>query len=148
MPISDPLTLYNLDLSDYNTILDLWQRAGLPIRSTGRDAPEAFARQMTTGIQRVIGLRDGIKLVAVAVLTHDGRKGWINRLAVDPAYRRQGLAQILVAEAERWFRQDLGLDVFAAVIEGENHASQALFDTLGYHPHDVVYMSKRTRESA
>ena len=148
MPISDPLTLYNLDLSDYNTILDLWQRAGLPVRSTGRDAPEAFARQMTTGIQRVIGLRDGIKLVAVAVLTHDGRKGWINRLAVDPAYRRQGLAQILVAEAERWFRQDLGLDVFAAVIEGENHASQALFDMLGYHPHDVVYMSKRTRESA
>jgi RimJ/RimL family protein N-acetyltransferase len=54
----------------------------------------------------------------------------------------------LVAEAERWFSEDLGLEVWAALIEEENVASLRLFDRLGYHRHDIVYVSKRTREGA
>jgi ribosomal protein S18 acetylase RimI-like enzyme len=134
--------------SDYEEILDLWKRAGLTIRAEGRDSAGAFARQMGWGVQRVAGLRDGGRLVAVAVLTHDGRKGWINRLAVDPAYRRRGLAQRLIAEAERWFIEELGLEIWAALIERENTASQALFESMGYGRHDLVYVSKRTRPGA
>jgi ribosomal protein S18 acetylase RimI-like enzyme len=134
--------------SDYEEILDLWKRAGLTIRAEGRDSASAFARQMGWGVQRVAGLRDGGRLVAVAVLTHDGRKGWINRLAVDPAYRRRGLAQRLIAEAERWFIEELGLEIWAALIERENTASQALFESMGYGRHDLVYVSKRTRPGA
>jgi ribosomal protein S18 acetylase RimI-like enzyme len=137
-----------LSESDYEEILDLWKRAGLTIRAEGRDSAGAFARQMGWGVQRVAGLRDGGRLVAVAVLTHDGRKGWINRLAVDPAYRRRGLAQRLIAEAERWFIEELGLEIWAALIERENTASQALFESMGYGRHDLVYVSKRTRPGA
>ncbi|MEJ5198560.1 MAG: GNAT family N-acetyltransferase [Anaerolineae bacterium] len=139
----------DLGVADYGEILELWQRAGLPVRAEGRDAPAAFARQMATGVQRVIGMRAEGRLVAVAVLTHDGRKGWINRLAVDPAYRRQGLARRLIAEAERWFTQDLGLEVWAALIERHNTASLALFESLGYsYLRDILYVSKRTRAGA
>ena len=142
------VTLYDLAADDYPAILALWQRAGLPVRPTGRDAPDAFARQMATGLQRVIGIRADDRLVGVAVLTHDGRKGWINRLAVDPEYRRRGIASALVAESERWFREDLGLEVYAALIEGENVDSQALMAHLGYTSHDVRYVSKRVRPEA
>lgn len=142
------LILSDLSQDDYAEILDLWRRAGLPVRAEGRDAPEAFAHQQHGGLQRVVGLRDEGQLVAVVVLTHDGRKGWINRLAVDPAYRRQGLAGTLIAEAERWFTQDVGLEVWAALIEEGNLASRAFFDAAGYHHHDIVYVSKRTRPGA
>jgi N-acetylglutamate synthase len=144
----DDLVLCQLEGSDYVDIVDVWQRAGLHIRLAGRDAPDVFARQMADGRQRVIGLRDGHHLVAVAVLTHDGRKGWINRLAVDPAYRRRGLAQALIAEAERWFKEDAGLEVWAALIESENAASRALFHSAGYQQLDVVYVTKRARGDA
>lgn len=146
--MSDPIVPCDLGLADYEEILDLWRRAGLSIRAEGRDSPAAFARQMAWGVQRVVGLRENGRLVAVAVLTHDGRKGWINRLAVDPACRRRGLAARLVAEAERWFAESLGLEVWAALIERENLASQALFERLGYRSHDLVYVSKRTRPEA
>jgi N-acetylglutamate synthase len=146
--MKDPIGLCVLGESDYEEILELWRRAGLTIRAEGRDSPGAFARQLGWGVQRVAGLREGNRLVAVAVLTHDGRKGWINRLAVDPAHRRHGLAQQLIAEAERWFTQELGLEVWAALIERENTASQTLFDRLGYGRHDLVYVSKRTRPGA
>ncbi|MCX7706744.1 MAG: GNAT family N-acetyltransferase [Anaerolineae bacterium] len=141
-------TLCDLTQADYTEIMALWQRAGLSVRPTGRDAPEAFNRQLTGGQQRVIGLRDGQRLIAVAVLTHDGRKGWINRLAVDPGYRRRGLASRLVTEAERWFTQELGLEIWAALIEGDNEPSLQLFEALGYQRHNVVYVSKRTRPEA
>lgn len=144
---SEP-TLCELTQAHYAEILELWQRAGLSVRPAGRDAPEAFAHQLAGGQQRVIGLRNGQHLIAVAVLTHDGRKGWINRLAVDSAYRRHGLASRLVAEAERWFTQELGLEIWAALIEGDNEASLQLFAALGYQRHDVVYVSKRTRPEA
>lgn len=142
-------SLHEIGSDDYEEVVQLWHRAGLPVRREGRDAPAAFARQMAAGAQRVIGMRapDGT-LAAVIVLTHDGRKGWINRLAVDPHYRRRGLARFLIAEAERWFTQDIGLEVWAALIEGENKDSQALFAALGFHAHDVVYVSKRTRTQA
>lgn len=141
-------TLCDLTQANYAEILALWQRAGLSVRPSGRDAPEAFNRQLAGGQQRVIGLRNGQSLIAAAVLTHDGRKGWINRLAVDPAYRRRGLASRLVAEAERWFTQELGLEIWAALIEGDNEPSLQLFDALGYQRHNVVYVSKRTRPEA
>lgn len=161
----DEVVQCELDVIDYEDVIALWQRAGLRIHPAGRDSAKAFAAQQASGCQRVVGLRTvastagragedvprrqpGGTLVAVAVLTHDGRKGWINRLAVDPAYRRRGLAKALIAEAERWFTQDQGLEVWAALIEGYNQASQALFAALGYGRPDVVYVSKRMREDA
>lgn len=142
----DAITICELDSSDYPEIVGLWRRAGLSVRLAGRDGPEAFAAQVAGGLQRAIGLRAGPDLVAVALLTHDGRKGWINRLAVDPAFRRRGLARRLIAEAERWFTEVVGLQVWAALIEGHNRVSQTLFESLGYRRHDIVYVSKRTHD--
>jgi N-acetylglutamate synthase len=149
----------DLAAEDHAEIIALWQRAGLHVRPEGRDSAAAFAEQMARGLQRVIGIRGAPAeapegehaagpLAAVAVLTHDGRKGWINRLAVDPAYRRRGLAAALVDEAERWFTQDVGLEVWAALIESGNTASRTLFKRLGFQQLDIVYVTKRTRPTA
>jgi ribosomal protein S18 acetylase RimI-like enzyme len=136
------MTLRRLTVDDYDTILALWQRAGLDtIRPQGRDSREAFADQLARG-QVVLGLEDAGRLVACVVITDDTRKGWINRLAVEPDYRRQGLAARLVAEAERELRAR-GIQVFAALIEDENVASLSLFQREGYKTHDIYYVSKR-----
>jgi GNAT superfamily N-acetyltransferase len=126
----------------------LWERAGLPARPEGRDAPAAFEKQYESGLQRAIGIRNGRELVAVAILTHDGRKGWINRLAVDPTVRRSGYASALVEEAERWFNEEAGVEVSSALIHSHNDASRALFAELGYETVDVVYVRKLARPGA
>ena len=139
-----------LGLEEYDRWMSVWERSGLDtVRPQGRDRREAFARQFDTGTHTMIGLEVSGELVGVALATHDGRKGWINRVAVLPEHRRRGYASRLVAEAERVLRGQ-GMTVIAALIEGGNDASLALFGELGYVelPGGTYYFSKRDREEA
>ncbi len=139
------LTSRRLTVEDYDAIVALWQRAGLgSIRLQGRDSREAFADQLARG-QAVLGIEDGQRLVACVVVTDDTRKGWINRLAVDPDYRRQGLGSRLIAEAEEELRAR-GIRLYAALIESDNEVSMNLFRREKYKRGDVVYMTKRDSE--
>jgi GNAT superfamily N-acetyltransferase len=129
--------------ADYPRILALWQRAGLSIRPHGSDSHEAFAGQLASGIQVVLGLEQADDLVGVIVVTHDSRKGWLNRLAIDPSHRRQGLGLKLMQAAEEYLRSQ-GIQVIAALIEGWNEASLELFAKAGYVDFPGIhYLSKR-----
>jgi ribosomal protein S18 acetylase RimI-like enzyme len=124
--------------------MEVWQRAGLhSVRPQGRDSREAFARQLASGTHTMIGLEVGGELVGVVLATQDGRKGWINRLAVLPEHRHCGHAGRLVAEAECALREQ-GITVIAALIEPENDDSLRLFRKLGYvEATGLHYVSKR-----
>jgi ribosomal protein S18 acetylase RimI-like enzyme len=142
--MTDEFQVVYLGVAHHAEIMDLWQQAGLHIRPEGRDSLAAFTRQMATGVQTPIGLRDGEKLIAVAITTHDSRKGWINRLAVLPAYRHRGLALRLIRLCEEHFQSE-GIDIWAALIEDWNRASLALFRRAGYDlAPNITYASRRT----
>ncbi len=138
-------SIRELGVDDYDDLLALWRRAGLhSLRPHGRDSLEAVSRQLASGVQTILGLEIAGRLVAAVVATHDSRKGWINRLVVDPACRRRGYASRLVAAAEEALHNQ-GIRVIAALVEGDNPASLALFEACGYvevDP-DMHYLSKR-----
>jgi ribosomal protein S18 acetylase RimI-like enzyme len=133
-----------LSLEDYERIMALWRRSGITsLKPRGRDSPEMFARQLRECTQEVIGVEVEGELVGVVVATHDGRKGWINRLAVDPAHRRQGWGARLIAAAEQKLRSR-GIQIIAVLVEESNSASLALFQQQGYSlARDILYLSKR-----
>ena len=134
--------LRHLTVDDHDAIIRLWKEAGLEsVRLQGRDSHDAFAAQLAAG-QRVIGLEDAGQLIGAVLVTHDTRKGWINRLAIHPDHRRKGYATELIAAAEQELRA-MGFQIFAVLIEADNNASQELFAREGYKAHDIVYMSKR-----
>ncbi|MBI5961767.1 MAG: GNAT family N-acetyltransferase [Chloroflexi bacterium] len=140
---TNDLTFVTLTVDDYAAVCDLWRLAGLPFKAIGRDSREQFAAQIASGLQTVIGVRIDDRLVGVVLTTHDGRKGWINRLAVHPDCRRQGIGMLLIEEAEQvLYRQ--GMQVIAALIEDENTASLQLFARAGYGDYPSLhYVSKR-----
>jgi len=146
MVAGDELDLVALCAADYESVLALWRQAGLHIRPTGRDSAEQFARQIAGGTQTVLGLRAAETLVAVVVVTHDGRKGWVNRLAVHPDFQRRGAGKRLIAEAERLLHER-GIGIVAALIEDWNAPSMALFQGAGYtlQP-DIHYLTKRDND--
>ncbi len=134
-----------LSLADYDAMIAVWTAAGNHI--SRREAPDAFAAQMRSGLQTALGAFVDGNLVGVALVTHDGRKGWINRLGVRPDYQRRGVGRALIAESERVIT-GMGLEITAALVEHDNPASLALFKSMGYHVHETYYLSKRSSPDA
>jgi ribosomal protein S18 acetylase RimI-like enzyme len=75
-----------------------------------------------------------------------GARGWINRLAVDPRYRRRGIAKKLVAKVEEALAHE-GIIIVAALVEAPNEPSLKLFRKLGYEERrDIIYFRKFLRD--
>jgi ribosomal protein S18 acetylase RimI-like enzyme len=143
--MQERLDIRQLGLEDYDELLALWQRSGLhSLKPQGRDSRAALAHQLASGVQTILGLEVDGQLVGAVVATHDSRKGWINRLVVDPDHRRRGYGGRLIAEAERVLRAQ-GMRVIAALVESDNPSSLALFRRAGYIEIDagIHYLTKR-----
>jgi N-acetylglutamate synthase len=128
---------------DYWDIISLWDRAGLHHQPNGRDSQGNMAKEFENPEVDALVAFSGGRMVGIIIGTNDGRKGWINRLAVDPEYRGRGLAKVLVDQVEQCFKAR-SLKIFSCLIIAENEASQCLFEQIGYDRHpEVIYYSKK-----
>jgi ribosomal protein S18 acetylase RimI-like enzyme len=138
-----PYDIRRLTIDDYDELIALWERSELSYRPKGRDSRVAMKPEMERAETFFLGLFDGSKMIGSVLGSSDGRKGWINRLAIDPDYRGKGLAGILIEGCEKRL-YGLGLKVIAALIEGDNESSESAFSKAGYsYTDDIKYYSKR-----
>ena len=137
------MEIRTLSIVDYEDMVDLWSRTKLPCKPKGRDSKEAVSKEIKSHPDFFLGAFEDGRLIGTAIISCDVRKGWINRLAVDVAYRNRGIAKALISESERILRKN-GMHLFCALIETPNIASQELFEKSGYVKHrDIMYFSKR-----
>lgn len=130
-------------IEDYNDILSLWEEAELPYKPLGRDKKVIIEREIKEPTSVFLVAEIGGKLIGSLLGTHDGRKGWINRLAVSKDFQKIGIAKMLVEEAEKIF-SELGIWIFACCIEDWNTESKVVFEKFGYKEHrDIIYYTKR-----
>lgn len=142
------LVVREMQAHEYPAVMRLWEEAGLPFKPLGRDAPERVRGELEAGRAIFLVAEAEGRLVGSVIATHDGRKGWINRLAVLPSFQRRGIAGRLVDEAEAWLMES-GIEVVAALIESSNIASLSFFRDIGYlHDPDIEYVSKRKSAEA
>ncbi|MDI6690886.1 MAG: GNAT family N-acetyltransferase [Candidatus Bathyarchaeota archaeon] len=140
------MEIRNLTINDYEEMIKLWSKAKLPFKPNGRDSKEAIAARMKANPEFFIGAFEGNRLIGTVIVSCDMRKGWINRLAVDPEFRFRGVAKALIVESEKILRKH-GIRIVCALIEDYNTASKNLFKKLGYvEHHDIIYFSKRESE--
>ena len=142
-PPSPAIRYRSLRPEDFPDLRALWERAGLPHRPRGRDTAEAIARACRAHPDLVLAAETAGRLVGAVLGSHDGRKGWINRLAVDPEYRRRGIARELLARVEAALHRR-GITVIGLLVEADNQAAQRFFTQAGYRSHaaEVLYFSR------
>jgi N-acetylglutamate synthase len=130
-------------IEDYEAIIALWGRAGLPYEKDGRDSRDSIERQMFDDHIAIITLKEQGKLIGVIIASSDGRKGWINRLAIDPDYRGRRLAARLIEAAEEKLAE-MGVNVIGGLIEDQNFPSMAAAKYCGYEGWEhLVYFRKK-----
>ncbi len=82
---------------DHSALLALWERTpGIRIRP--EDAFEPFCAYLARnpGLS-LIAEHEG-QLIGCVMVGHDGRRGYLQHLVIDPAYRRRGIARALLEE--------------------------------------------------
>lgn len=137
------VTIVNYSPGDYSKLIDIWEKSGLPYKPKGRDSRESIEKEVELNCNRFLFAVADENYVGTILVTHDGRKAWINRVAVLPEYRGKGIARKLLEAAEKWLDEE-GIDIYACLIEDYNQDSFEAFKKMGYAPFEGIhYLTKR-----
>lgn len=137
------LEIHSYKTGDYQKLIHIWESAGLPYKPQGRDSEKSIEAEIEKGTGEFLFAIISNIYIGSVLVTHDGRKGWINRVAVLPQYRNRGIAKQLVHAAEKWLDQQ-GIGIYACLIEDYNRDSLEVFKKLGYIPFEGIhYLTKR-----
>ena len=135
-----------LSFDSYKSIIRLWKDAQLSFRPKGRDSPEEMKLQFEQDSDIILGAFESGELIGVIFGSDDGRKGWINRLAVHTDHRGRKIALSLIEALEKALKKR-GRKIICTLIEDWNESSFSLFNKMGYVRHDdIIYLSKRESE--
>jgi len=95
--MSDTIKTRAFSIADYDAALELWQRVeGIEIAEGDEREGVGQFLERNPKLSRVA--TDGSTIVGVVLCGHDGRRGYIYHLAVDPAYRARGVGKRLIDE--------------------------------------------------
>ena len=138
-----------LTLDNYPDVVKLWKRVGLEIRLNGRDHPDQMDKQLKSNNVVLLGKYSSDILLGVVLISHDGSKGWLNRLAVNPEYQRKGVAKELILNVEKLLFEELEIEIYGALVSKENRESVRLFEGVRYEKwEEISYFSKRVRNDS
>jgi hypothetical protein len=125
--------------ADVDAVIALWQRCGLtrPWNDPGSDI--AFARRGANAT--ILVGRTANAIVASAMVGHDGHRGWVYYVAVDPEVQGKDFGRAIMSAAEDWLRQQ-GITKAMLMVRPDNKKVQAFYDRLGYETQERVIYAK------
>jgi len=89
------ITFSQLTIDMYDRVISLWKQCeGIGLSSA--DARENIEAYLTRNPGMSFIASVGEKIVGAVLCGHDGRRGYIHHLGVDPNYRRSGIGRQLV----------------------------------------------------
>jgi len=85
-----------MQISDYDSVITLWRDCeGVSLRDA--DSPEGIEKYLQRNPALSFVALEGSAIVGTIMAGHDGKRGYIQHLAVADAVRQQGIASSLVA---------------------------------------------------
>jgi ribosomal protein S18 acetylase RimI-like enzyme len=114
---------------DVSAVLDLWKRAESSPSVT--DTAEDLERAIAQPAAAVLVATDDGAVIGSLIVTFDGWRGNVYRMAVDPVVRRQGIARDLFRAGEEWLRAR-GAKRVTALVEDDRPIAQAFWGAVGF----------------
>jgi ribosomal protein S18 acetylase RimI-like enzyme len=139
MDFDQDLTIRPVEEEDYPAVIQLWDACGLvvPYNPPLEDLQRAAGKPASDVLVGVIGSRP----VASVMVGHDGHRGWIYYLAVDPACQHQGYGARMVTAAEEWLAAR-DIRKVQLMVRETNTRVTGFYEHLGYERSKVVVMQR------
>ncbi|MGA2972866.1 MAG: GNAT family acetyltransferase [Candidatus Bathyarchaeia archaeon] len=134
------MRIREFQLTDYDDVVGLWKTAGLILRPG--DELYGIKLKLQRDPDLFLVVEDGGEIVGVVMGAWDGRRGWINHLAVKPNRQREGIGRTLMGELEKRLFEKGAKKVNAQIYKW-NTKSADFFKSVGYEVHsDLVMIGK------
>ena len=125
--------------ADVSAVIALWQRCGLTRPWNDPAGDIAFARQSTNATILVGRANDAV--IGSAMVGHDGHRGWVYYVAIDPDQQRKDFGRAMMTAAEDWLRAQ-GVCKVMLMVRPDNEQVRAFYDRIGYGVQERVIYAK------
>ena len=124
---------------DRDAVIALWERCALtrPWNDPSADIDLCVRSREAT---LMVGYRED-DLIASVMVGHDGHRGWIYYLAVEPERQGHGHGREMMAEAELWLASR-NVGKVQLMVRIGNADAEAFYGALGYEAQDVTVFGK------
>jgi ribosomal protein S18 acetylase RimI-like enzyme len=133
------LTIAPIEDADIAEVIALWRRCGLTRPWNDPAADIALARKGPNAA--VLAGRNGGGIVASVLVGHDGHRGWVYYVAVDPDCRHWGYGRVVMDAAEDWLRRR-GIEKLQLMVRPDNSQVQTFYQSLGYLAQERIIYAK------
>jgi ribosomal protein S18 acetylase RimI-like enzyme len=139
--VSQPsaLIISSIEDGDLPEVTSLWRRAGL-VREWNDPAGDIALARKESNSTILLGRDDGA-LVASVLVGHDGHRGWVYYVSVDPDHLFKGYGREIMTAAEDWLRAR-GIAKLQLMVRGDNAKVHAFYEALGYYDQKRVTFAK------
>jgi Acetyltransferases len=127
-------------IENEQAVITLWQKCGLvqPWNIPHLD----IQRKLKVNPELFLVGTVGVKIIATAMGGYEGHRGWVNYLAVDPAFRKKGFGRQLMAEIENRLLA-LGCPKINLQVRTDNTPARGFYSRIGYKDDNVISLGKR-----
>ena len=138
--MTSPLAFRPISEGDVEATIALWTACGLvrPWNDPAKDI--AFARGKPNS-EVLVALLDE-RLVASVMVGHDGHRGIVYYVSVNPAMQGRGYGRQVMAAAEGWLKAR-GIWKLNLLVRAENDAVRDFYESLGYEVEPRLSMARK-----
>ena len=122
---------------DYAGARLLWENAGSGIHIRRSDEPGEIQKKLQRDPDLFLVAEAGDMLIGTVIGGFDGRRGMIYHLAVEAAYRQQGIGGLLMDELERRLKAKGCLKCYLMVTVENDHAMR-FYERRGWESMDTI----------
>ncbi len=133
------LTITAIEDPDVPEIVQLWKRADL-VREWNDPTGDIELARRERNSTILLGRHDGA-LVASVLVGHDGHRGWVYYVSVDPDHRLKDYGRQIMTAAEDWLRAR-GILKLQLMVRGDNARVHAFYRSLGYYDQQRTTFAK------
>ena len=127
-----------MDIADYDDVIKLWgQTEGMSLRDA--DSKESINNYLIRNPNLSFVAVSANEIVGAVLVGTDGRRGYLQHLAVSSNFRGKNLGRELVGQAISALA-NVGVPKTHLFVYNENVNAQQFYEKLGWFPRDEVRM--------
>lgn len=124
---------------DYAATIALWQACNILLSKS--DSRESIKKILDRDADLFLVVEQDQTIIGAVMGRYDGRRGWVQHLAIAPDFQGQRLGSQLVQELERRL-QAKGCEKVNLLVRPDNASVQSFYQQLGFRRDELIYMEK------